>query len=146
MISPATLQQTIEAALVAALGVLAPAWQLSRLTWHQFPGADPLGVEALSYAVGLASSEALPPGRQSRHALHAPVTTVVGLRYTSRLRPDAAVEDYRLALDREALLMHHCCKIQGAPLTFRDAVRGVVGDGTVYLGDLRFDCHHYYPI
>lgn len=145
--APATVQGTIEAALVAALGSLTPPWQLSRLTWHQFPGADPLAVEALAFAVGLEASSAVPPGRQSRGAAdHTPVETEVGVRFTSRIRPDAAVEDYRVALEREAVLVRSCLGIQQAPLTWRGVERSVVADGTLFLGDLRFSCYHYYPI
>lgn len=152
-LSPATIQSTVEAALLASLGALSPAWQLSRLTWHQFPGADPAGVEALAFAVGLPScrrpaarSTGPSPGRQSRGAHHAPAVTTVGLRMASRIRADAAVEDYRTALAREADLIGTACSIGEVPLVWDSTTRSVVGDGTVFVADVLLTCLHYYPI
>lgn len=144
-VGPASLREKIETALIATLGVLSPPWQVSRLAYDSFPGADPDEVEALAFAVGLRGSVAADPGRQSRTVGHVPMATAIGLRFSSKLRADNHVADYGTALGREQLLVVAAAAIT-VPLVIESIDRRVVGDGTLYVGDLQLRTLHLYPL
>jgi hypothetical protein len=146
---PRDLRQRIEDGLSAVLGALTPAWEVSRLAWDHFPGADPREVEALCFAVGLPSTTFADGDRQRKDVRQAQSSTQVGVKFASQLRLDAHVSDYDTALEREVTLVEALRSIAGVhgPAVHFDSVdRSIVGDGTVFLGDVRLTVTHAYPI
>ena len=131
------LRQAIEAELVTRL----PTWTVSRLSYELFPGADAMAIVARAFAVGLGDREFLPRGRGGL----ATTMTQVLIRFTSILRADDHVTSLDEALTLEAALVVAVAAIGNPPVTLIGSSGSVVGDGTVYLGELRTTVLHAYP-
>ncbi len=145
-LKPSEIRQRVSAAVVAAL----PAWKASRYAYPMFPGNDAGLIEPRSFSVGVTSSAVVDQdGRQipTRGAL---TETVASVRFTLRVRADASVADFDAALDAEVALVAAVLALDRDPemdMRYRDtAARAITGDGTVYLGEIRFTVRHMYPL
>lgn len=144
MTDPSAIRQLVQNGILERLGAEDPPWQVSLSTWDNFPGADPDQLEALSFAVGLPSSSVANDGRQRGQIA---TSTIVGVRFASKIRADNQVADYDRALDREVRLVSTVRLIVGGTRAALVSIdRSVVGDGTVFVGDLRFAVFHGYPL
>jgi hypothetical protein len=148
-LAPADLRARVQSQILADLGQVSssPRWRVATLAYDVFPGADLSDREALSFAVGLVSTTFL-DGRQPSGGV-APARTTIGVRFSCFLRSDAHVADYDVALAREAELVASIRSAVGAggPAARLVSIdREVVGDGTLYLAEVRAEVFHPYPL
>lgn len=149
MLAPVDLRQRIEAQILAQLGQpsSSPRWRVATRAYDGFPGADLSDREALSFVVGLVSTDFL-DGRQPIAGV-APARTTVGIRFGSYLRADAHVTDYDVALEREADLVAVVRATAGtggpAPRIVR-VDREIEGDQTLFVGTVLVEVFHGYPL
>lgn len=139
------IRTRIATRVTAALG--ASGWRVSRYTYDQFPGDTRL-IEHLDFAVGVLRSDVEPLDRR-RRSVGAQVETAVAIKYTHRIRPDAAVADYDAALDAEQALVQAILGVSLADMTMRwtgAPSRSLVADGTLFLGEVTFVVRHGYAL
>jgi hypothetical protein len=141
-LSPASIQERVSEGVLTALE--SGDWTTSPYAYDLME-QNARTLLHKSYAVGLGTTEpaALDRQRRSDGIL---CTTEVLVKHAQRIRGDAQVADYQAALTEEASLIGAVLRVAGIPelrLLFR-GVRGrrVVGDGTVYIGDLAFEVLH----
>ena len=148
-LAPTDLRQRIESGLTAALGGLAVPWSVSRYNYDTFPGPDAKSVLDLSFAVGLVATQFSPDDRQRKDVRQAQAASSVGVKFASQLRGDNHVGDTDTALTREVALVEALRSISGVhgpAVRIESISRTTVGDGTVFLADLRCAVIHAYPI
>ena len=122
-------------------------WRQSPAGYDLFPN-DSTKYAHLAFAVGAPSTEYTFPKqtyRASRGAEDgAMAVTVIGIRWTYRIRADAQVADYDLALQAEAVLMTALQDTSRESLHYHPTrlTRRGVGDGTYQLFDLLITCTH----
>lgn len=147
-LTPADLRSRIEAQITSALGSASPAWVPSAMAFDAFPGGDLDDQQALAFAVGLPSSDVIggrtAPGRQVA------VSTVVGVRWTYRLRSDTHVADYDAALGQEVELVQAVTATTGDRGPAAELVRierGIAAeDAELFIGTVMFRVFHQYPL
>ena len=145
----ASLRSRIADGLLTALA--AAGWSQSRYP-ADLLGADPRSLAHLSYAVGVTTSAPMPLDRQSARGItrgtHALTRVVV--RWSHRLRGDAALADYDAALREEQRLIAACLAVDADPeLAVRWGgvpSRTVAGDGTYLLGVVDLEVYHRFPL
>lgn len=147
-LTPADLRSRIEAQIVSALGSASPAWVVSALAFDAFPGGDLDDRQALAFAVGLPSSDVLAPRPTSGRQVA--TSTIVGIRFTYRLRADTHVADYDAALVQEVALVQAVSGTTGTRGPAAELVRierGIAeADHELYIGTLMFRVFHQYPM
>lgn len=141
-LAPHSIRSRVAAAIEAVTG-----WSESPTVYDRFPDAT-RQVAHLGFAVGVPDTTTLAQDRQ-RPANGVYAFTVVGVRWTHRLRADAQVADYDAAcqaeLDMVAAVMG-MTRNPGLAPRLRSANRSVVADGTYVLGSAIFDVSHTYPL
>jgi hypothetical protein len=101
--------------------------------------------EHKAFAVGVGETLPYVADDRQRPTYGTPATTEVTVSYTMRLRADNLVSDYDAALTQEASVIQAAIATTNAGLmaiTFVSASREVVGEGTVYRGDIVLRCYH----
>lgn len=145
--SPATIRRTVAAAIKLKL---APAkWTESTAPYVLFPTTDAQGrVASSSFAVGLTGT-VFGEGRQ-RPGEGAVATTTVNVKFTRPIRATSQVADWDAALDQEVELVRALRTLDGNPNLALRIVEVVsrlsAGEGTVYLGEVKAEITHLYPI
>ena len=138
-LSATGLRQAVQAQCVSDL----TGWKRSIYPWDLFPAMGrPL--EHKAFAVGVGDTSPYVPEDRQRPTYGTPATIDVTVSYTMRLRADALVSDYDAALTAEAEIIQSAMSTSNAGLmaiTFVSAARNVIGEGTVYRGDLVFRCY-----
>lgn len=149
------IRRCISATLTARLGdaaIPAPdhgAWRESAYPFDRFPGlmGDTRDVEHHAFAVGILTPTTPMPGPQRPPGFV--VETPVGVRWTSRVTGDGALDDYDAALDDEVAIVRAVLDTEPTQafnirLT-SIATRRVLADVPLYLGEARFLVQHHYP-
>lgn len=136
------VRQRFALAITDALG--GDGWRESRWAYDLFPGPDPRDTLHLGFAVGCPSSTPHPRSRQRPQLIV--TTTRVGIRFAFRMRGDSQVDDYDDALVAEGQLMSAVTDAPNvqlwSPRWVGTPIRRVVGDGTVFYGEVQYDVLH----
>lgn len=124
-------------------------WLVSHHAYPDFPpGKDSGDVTHQSFAVGITSTNFLPPDRQRRGGpgLHAESAVVV--RWLADLQPDDKRGSYQAALDLEVDLVTRIIYGERDPnLLFRlNSSRRVALSETTLQGEVLLTVRHFYPI
>lgn len=122
-------------------------WVQSKWTYEMFPQAEPSQYAHLAYTVGSPGSDFAEPYETIRHKRgdHGGLaTSEFGIRWTYRLRGDAAIKDYDEALEAGAELLKGLTAISFVDMhLWVDSLRQtVVGDGAWLLGEVRCTVQH----
>ena len=149
-VKPSEIRAAIAANIAATLGVI--AWRESPLAYPAFPGEGDSMAGHADFAVGVLPGMQL--GSTDRQRLSGDgrgtvATTVIGVKFAHVIAPNAQVEDYDAALDGEAGIVALVLgtPIAGCSVRLQDAVaRGLEADFPMYLGELRFEVRHFYPL
>ena len=96
-----------------------------------------------TFAVGVPDTATHPGDGRQRPAEGALVVTIVGVKWAHRLRQDAQVGDYDLALDAEQAVIAAVLGIsrENLHIKYQDSRRQTDGEGWV-IGTLRFESIH----
>jgi len=149
VLKPSAIRSRLQTALLAALG---SAWAVSRHSYDVFPdGRDSRELEHKAFAIGLPQSRPIQGGGRQASAVGVYSGTVVGIRFSFRLRVDAVSADYNEALDAEHLIVQHGVRLKegasanpelGPALLSID--RTTSPDGLHFLGHVQFLVPHRY--
>ena len=146
MLALSSIRARLATGLASALA--AWGWRGSRVPCDEFAGGARHS-EQLVEAGGIVRTV---PARQDMQRLPvgAMVRTFGGVRWSHRLRADAAQADIDAALDAEAALVAALMGVSRDPeLAIRwegCPVRHTVGEGTLYLGEVAWSVLHRYAL
>lgn len=131
----------VRARVSAALSALS-GWTESRWAYGLYT-RDTDHILHHSFAVGVEGTTTHPRDGRQRLSEGALVVTTVAVRWAHRLRQDAQVSDYGLALDAEAEAVAAVMGISRVDLhiKYQDSRRQTDGEGWL-LGTLRFEVIH----
>lgn len=142
------IRERITDHLTARLGP--DGWQAVPVAFDNFPDELTQHQEALGFTVGVLSSSPIAQDPRQRASRGVVVATVVGVRYASIVRADYQLQDYDRALDAEQALvaaMLATPKDYEMHVRFRESTqRTITGDGSVFVGDVRFEVLHTYGL
>lgn len=139
-LSAVALRQAVQAQVAATL----TGYKRSIYPFDLFPAMG-RAFEHKAFAVGLGDTLPYVPADRQRKTYGTPATTDVTVSYTYRLRADNLVADYDTALTAEQQVIQAAIGTTNAGLmaiTFVSASRTVVGEGTVYRGDVVLRAYH----
>lgn len=141
ILTVAAARQRIAAALSAI-----PGWHESRWAYDLFP-LDPGQYAHLSFAVGAPNTLPTSPIElyaAKRGAAGGECHTMIGIRFTARIRADRQVGDFDSALASEAAALIAVGAAAATDCHFlpEELRRQVVGDGTWFLGEIMIRATH----